>query len=381
MKLLIAAGGGGHFAPALAVIESLPKEDDVLVVGRKYSFEADKTIALEFQTAQRLGISYKSITTGRLQRTITRHTIPSLLKLPLGFYQAIRILKKFQPDIVLSFGGYISVPVVYAAHFLRIPVVIHEQTVDAGMANKLAVRFASKICISWESSQKFFPKSKTTLTGNPLRKAILSQLQNVHKKSFEEIISISDEKLPLIYVTGGSSGSHEINGFIGGCLEKLLSTYRVVHQTGNAQQFKDFERLAGLKKSFDKKLQKRYSITKFLSPEEVGAVLQKADLVISRCGMSTMTELLYMGKPCLLIPLPMSAHGEQLKNARFLEKVGIAEVLNEEQTSSELLHEQINHMIETLPTYKKAGTHSTQLVETNAAAHIIQILKDLTSQK
>src|SRR5436305_1641956 len=132
MKLLIVAGGGGHFAPALAVIEKLPKEIEILVVGRKYVFEGDRTLSLEYQTATKLRIPFKTLTTGRLQRKFTRYTFNSLLKIPIGLSQATNILTKFKPDAVLSFGGYISVPVTLAASILRIPLVLHEQTLEAG---------------------------------------------------------------------------------------------------------------------------------------------------------------------------------------------------------------------------------------------------------
>src|SRR5664279_4082014 len=119
MKVLIVAGGGGHFSPALAVINVFPKDWDILVIGRKYTFEGDKTLSLEYQTAEKLNIPFKFLTTGRLQRKFTRHTMASLVKLPVGFIQAASLIKKFQPDIVVSFGGYVSVPVVYAAYLLH----------------------------------------------------------------------------------------------------------------------------------------------------------------------------------------------------------------------------------------------------------------------
>ena len=176
MKVLIAVGGGGHFSPALAVIKQMPKDWDVLLVGRKHTFEGDSALSLEYQTAQRLGLQFETITTGRLQRKLTRHTFSSLVKMPVGMAQAKKILAKYKPDVVLSFGGYISVPVVLAAAIQRLPIIIHEQTLQAGLANKIAARFAAKICISWEESAKFFPRSKVILTGNPLREEFLSSV-------------------------------------------------------------------------------------------------------------------------------------------------------------------------------------------------------------
>src|SRR6185437_12483312 len=197
MKVLIAVGGGGHFSPALAVIKQMPKDWEVLLVGRKYTFEGDSALSLEYQTAQRLGLPFQTITTGRLQRKFTRHMFASLVRMPIGLAQAKKILATFKPDVVLSFGGYISVPVVLAAAAKRLPIVIHEQTLHAGLANKISAKFATKICISWEESANFFPKNKTVLTGNPLRKEFLAVSVSQKKES---------DKLPLIYITGGSGG-------------------------------------------------------------------------------------------------------------------------------------------------------------------------------
>src|SRR6185437_3796515 len=143
------------------------------LVGREYAFEGDSALSLEYQTAKRLGLAFEPLTTGRIQRKFTKHTFGSLAKIPVGLTQAKKIITRFQPDIVLSFGGYVSVPVVLAAAANRVPIVIHEQTLQAGLANKIASRFAAKICISWEESAKYFPKNKIVLTGNPLRKEFL----------------------------------------------------------------------------------------------------------------------------------------------------------------------------------------------------------------
>lgn len=317
MKVLLAVGGGGHFSPALAVIESMPKEWEILLVGRKHAFEGDQALSLEYQTAHRLGLPFVSITTGRLQRKITKRSFISLFKMPVGVTQATMILKKFKPDVVVSFGGYVSVPVVLAAALLKVPIVIHEQTLDAGLANKIAARFATKICISWQQSAVFFPKNKTVLTGNPLRKEFLTPV----------IARRNDDT--LIYITGGSGGAHGINVLIEGCLQKLLEKYSVIHQTGDAKEFEDFDRLVKLKQSLPENLQKRYLLKKFVEPEHVIEILTQADLIISRAGINTVTELLYFGKPSLLIPLPYGQQNEQLTNAQFMKQIGLAAILDQ----------------------------------------------------
>jgi len=228
MKIVII---GGHLSPALAVIEQL-KGNELYYFGRKHTFEGDKAISLEYDEITKLGIPFYSINTARLQRKFTRYTLPSLIKFPLGFSQSLRILRQIKPDVVLGFGGYVSLPVVLAAFFLKIPIIIHEQTLEAGIANKIEAKFARKICISWQSSEKYFPKNKTVLTGNPLRRIVLDA------KPFREEVG-----LPKLYITGGSSGSHAINFLVEKSLEKLLEKFTVIHQTGDAKAHADFEKL------------------------------------------------------------------------------------------------------------------------------------------
>jgi UDP-N-acetylglucosamine--N-acetylmuramyl-(pentapeptide) pyrophosphoryl-undecaprenol N-acetylglucosamine transferase len=370
MKILIVAGGGGHFAPALAVIEALPKDIDVMVIGRKYAFEGDSAESLEYQTAKKFGIAFVPLTTGRLQRKLTKHTLLSLAKVPAGYLQALKVLQSYKPDVVLSFGGYVSVPVVFAAKTLRIPIIVHEQILGAGVSNKIASKFADKVCVSWKDSAKFFPKEKVVLTGNPIRK--------VQKSSFT---LQNKEKLSIIYVTGGSGGSHGINLLIEDCLEKLLEKYIVIHQTGDAKQFGDFDRLEKKRESLEIKLKNRYIVTKFVDPHEVFSIMDQADLVVSRSGMNTVTELLSLGKPCLLIPLLYGQHNEQQTNALFVHQAGIAEVANQRELTGEALYNQINHMMMSIETYIENGKSAKNLVIPNAAEAVIDVVTNGNTEK
>ena len=375
MKLLIVAGGGGHFAPALAVIEKLPKDWELLVVGRKYVFEGDQSLSLEYQTATKLNIPFSTLTTGRLQRKFTRSTINSLFKIPIGLSQATSIITKFKPDVVLSFGGYVSVPITLAASILRIPLVIHEQTLEAGISNKLIAKFAKKICISWEESRKFFPENKTVLTGNPLRKEF--EMGDLRTDEFKKNIPDIKVDEPTIYVTGGSSGSHAINILIEGCVEKLLQKYNIIHQVGEATQFKDFERLSKLRESLSDELKVGYTLVKFIEPSKVADYLTASDLVISRSGMNTVTELMYFGKPSILIPLPYGQHLEQLKNAQFMKKLGLAEIAEQNELTSDKLILLINNMFSRIDIYKSKAGGGKKLIEINAADKIIEVIKDV----
>lgn len=368
MKILIVVGGGGHFSPALAVIEQMPKEWKVQLVGRKFTFEADQALSLEYQTAQRLRIPFKPLMTGRLQRKFTRHTLTSLVKIPIGLAQAVGIVRRYRPDVVLSFGGYVSVPVIMAAAMQRVPIVIHEQTLQAGLANKIASRFAKKICLSWNESQKYFPKEKSVLTGNPLRKAFM---QNVQKDAQHK----TSEKKPLIYITGGSGGAHGINVLIEGCLEKLVEKYTVIHQTGDSKQYNDFAWLEERKKQLPEALQKRYLLKKFIDSEQVVQILSQADLIIARSGINTVTELLYLGKPSLLIPLLYGQHNEQLANANFMKQIGLAQIVNQRKTTSDELVKKIDEMILRLDGYALYKTEAQQLIHTDAAEKILEVVR------
>ncbi len=361
MKIVVV---GGHLTPALAVIEQL-KNEQILFVGRKYALEGDPALSLEYKTITSMGVPFFEITTGRLQRIFTRYTIPSLFKLPIGFVQSYSILKEFNPDVVLGFGGYLSLPVILSAFFLRIPIVIHEQTLDAGIANRIASKFAQKICISWETSQRFFPKEKTVLTGNPIRAELLKSKQDIPSES-------KNQKSKVIYVTGGSLGSHVINILVEGSIEKLLQKFNMIHQTGEAKEYNDFERLQALKNNLPGDLKKRYVLKKFLDAWEVSQVITNSDLVVSRAGINTICELMFLQKPSLLIPISFGS--EQTKNALFLKKLGLAEVLSEKNLTSVKFQNAIESMIKNIDTYKRNGLKAKGLIKEDAAKKIARVI-------
>lgn len=371
MKIIIVAGGGGHFSPALSVLENIPTDWKVLIIGRKYTFEKDQTESFEFHTAKSLGIPFEPIITGRLQRKLTLQSLKSLGKTPIGVYQAYQILTKFQPDVILSFGGYVSIPVVLAAAVLHIPLVLHEQTLHAGLANKFASRFARRICVSFESSKKYFPEYKTIITGNPLRKLFISN---------NKVLTKIKKPLPVIYVTGGSSGSHGINLLIEGCLEQLLDKYILIHQTGDAKEFKDYDRLLRKKDSMPGELKKRYIVMKYVDVSKVPHFLNEADLVVSRAGMNTVMELLYLGKPCLLIPLIYGQKNEQLDNSLFVKKIGLAEVASQNELSPQKLVTLIDQMFQSFQVYKSKSLNGRKYINLDAAQRIIEVIEDVKKE-
>jgi len=367
MKLAIV---GGHLSPALAVIDALPKGTQILFIGRKYALEGDKAFSLEYKTIAKRNIPFAEISTGRLQRIFTKQTIPSLFKVPYGFIQSFFILHKFKPDACLGFGGYLSVPVGIVAFFLGIPLIIHEQTLEAGVANRILSIFAKKVCVSWETSRAFFPSSKIILTSNPIRKFKVSRGAG---SRFARQFSIKERNLPIIYITGGSSGSHFINTLVEGCIRQLLEKFIIIHQTGDAEEYHDFDRLQKLRESLPTVLKERYVITKFVEPENVGSVIKMADLVVARAGINTVTELIFFEKPSLLIPLPSSQKNDQLKNAMFLKSLGLAEVFYQDTLDSKRFLRFVEEMFNNIDRYK-----IRKLVRDdkgNAAQKIVEVIE------
>lgn len=366
---------GGHLAPALSVLEALPKDVRVLFIGRKYGLEGDRALSLEYETMTQLRIPFVGLNTGRLQRKLTKFTFSSLLKLPFGIVKSFFILTGFRPDVILGFGGYVSIPVIFCAFILRIPVVIHEQTMEAGLANSIVYRFAKKICISWNSSRNYFPKNKIILTGNPIRKfPIFNHPTSGH-------ISIFNNKLPIIYITGGSAGSHFINLLIEKVIGDLLQTYNIIHQTGDAQEFHDFDRLERLRNGLPEKFRDNYILEKFIEPSEIGELMKMSAIIITRSGMNTVSELIHFQKPAILIPLPFSQKNEQLKNAKFLGKIGLGIVLEQKDANSKNLLRAISLISRNVNKYKINKNEFESSPVKNAAQNIVSVINDVYKSK
>lgn len=378
MRLLVAVGGGGHFAPALALIQSMRKRrNSVLLVGRKYSMEGDRAISFEYQSARKNKINFKQITSGRLQRRFTRYTLLSILKIPYGFVQSYLIIRKFKPEVVLSFGGYVSFPIAVCAFLMGIPIVVHEQTLEAGLSNRVVSLLAKKVCISWKSSRRFFQKSKIVRTGNPIRKFKIKSLKTALGKNHLEDKEFKE--FPLLYITGGSLGSHVINEAVKESLIELLESFRIIHQTGDSRKYNDFDKLSFLRAGMPEGLKGRYFPTKFVDSAYVGSVLSDADLVVTRSGINTITELMYFGKPTIAIPLPHSQKDEQVKNANFLKETGLGEVISQKDLSGVSLKNKIFELLLRKNEYLVASAKAKEIIVQDSAQKIVDVLTDVIS--
>lgn len=364
MKVLVT---GGHPAPALAFIDALRAssehgQTELVFVGRKFNNEREQTHSYEFKEVEKLGITFIHLKTGRLTRLISLRTLKSLIDVPLGFLRAAAIIAAEKPDRVVTFGGYIALPVAYAAWTKGIPVSIHEQTIHPGLATRLIARIAKNIFLSFPQSARYFPGRKVQVTGNLLRTHLFSHT----KKPFDFPLD-----KPLIYITGGSLGSHSLNVHIEKILTNLIPQYTIIHQTGNVAEYNDYTRLKKLRNNLSPELQKRYYPVEHLSAEEVGYCYSHAELVISRSGANTIFELIALKKPAILVPLPWSAHNEQEEQAKLLQKAGVAEIFHQNETSQQLLYT-INHMLNNRDMYQSSFTNLTELYREDAAELVVQ---------
>jgi len=319
---------GGHGATVgIAVVEELQKRFgkslDIYWMGSKKAREGSDTTTTEYKIYPDIGVKLYPIEAGKLQTKFTRYTIPSILKIPVGFIHALIGIFKIRPDVVLSLGGYASFPVVFWAWFFGIPVILHEQTVVAGRASMAASFFSRKIALARVESQKYFPKEKVVVTGNPVMSSILSvsPISNLHSPA-------------TILVMGGSRGSQFINEEIAKILPDLTKKYKIIHLTGESEYEK-----------YQKYSNSNYKVVGFVDPREMFKYYQKADLIISRSGANTVSEIMATKKPAILIPLPRTYMNEQVKNAEFAKSFGVAKVILETEITPESFRKAIEEML------------------------------------
>lgn len=374
---------GGHLTPAVAVLDELIKRgfSDLIWVGTKFSQTGDQQTSAEYRLLQNYPVKFIDLVTGKLWRKWTIKTFSKALKnlilVPLGFGKAMIIILKTKPDLVFSFGGHLALPLVISAWLFNIPVVTHEQTITSGVANRLIAKLAKRIFVSWQQSLADFPASKTFLTGNPV-------LPN-SQKSTTDLIHF-DNSLPIIYITGGNQGANTINKRILVIIEKLLQKANVIHQTGRSALTSDYKLALESKQKLPQNLSKRYLVYDNIYGAEIGEIFNKADLVLSRAGANTITDLLLHGKLAVLIPLPWSSHNEQYKNAQIMENLGLALILEQydQMPASEVLTAIERGLLNLKQNRGFNGKpltvikqHATKLVKTDAASQIATLALQL----
>lgn len=339
-KTIVLTGGGtaGHVTPNLALVPYLRDMGfDVVYIG-SYDGIEKKLIA-------DLKIPYYGIATGKFRRYFDAKNFSDPFRVVKGFGEARSILKQVKPDVIFSKGGFVSVPVINAAATLGIPCILHESDMTPGLANKLCVKAAKRICCNFPETMNYLPPSKAVLTGTPIRR----ELTNGSKTVGRELCSFTDDK-PVIMVIGGSLGAQSINETVRAALPKILPDFNVVHICGKEKMdnmmlsvpgYKQFEYVkGGLKDLF-----------------------ALADLVVSRAGANSICELLALRKPNILIPLSAkSSRGDQILNARSFEQQEFSVVIDNEELDEDILLKEIHSVFDDREIYidkmRKSNQHN-----------------------
>lgn len=351
MKKIVLTGGGtaGHVTPNIALLPKLKEAGyEIYYIG---SYEG-----IERKLIESYEIPYYGISSGKLRRYFDWKNFSDPFKVLKGYGQAISILKKLKPDVVFSKGGFVSVPVVMAAKHCKIPAIIHESDMTPGLANKLAIPSATKVCCNFPETLQYLPEGKAVLTGSPIRSELLKG-DKVHALNF--IGNFTAQK-PTLMVIGGSIGSVVINDTVRKALPELLKEYQVVHLCGKGNLAPELDGTQGYV---------QYEYIK----EELNDLFALADIVISRAGANAICELLALHKPNILIPLSAAAsRGDQILNARSFEKQGFSYVLEEEKLTEETLLEAIRQVEEKKNSYRKAMEASSRIDSVTKVFELIE---------
>ncbi len=319
---------------------------------------------MEKEMMMKENVNFKGIFCGKIRRYFSWENFLDLMKVPVGIIQSFFIVIRFKPKVIFCKGGYVSFPVAFGAFLARVPVILHESDLVPGLANRLSARFATKICVSYEESKKYFSKEKVVLTGNPVRKDIV--MGNIEKG--REITGFNSD-FPVLLFMGGSQGAVSINSFIFDNLSNLLSKYQIIHVcgAGNMREKDDLMRLVG--HDYESLL------TRYVSYEYVGDELKHfyalCDAVISRAGAMSLAEIAAIRKAALLIPLGMEAsRGDQIDNAVAFARKNNAFVINETEITKKLFFKKLEAVL-------KDSKERSAKSATDATKKIITLLKEL----
>ena len=336
MKHIVFTGGGtaGHVTPNIALFPAVKEAGyEISYIG---SYEG---IEKELITGQ--GVTYYGISSGKLRRYFDPKNFSDPFKVVKGYFQAKKLLKKMKPNIVFSKGGFVSVPVVLAAKRCKIPCIIHESDITPGLANKLAIPSATKVCANFPETLNYLPKEKAVLTGSPIRKELFTG----NKIKGLDFCGFTANK-PVLLVIGGSTGAASVNNAVRDLLPTLLQQFQVIHLCGKGKTDEAFNGREG------------YVQFEYIN-KELKDLFAAADVIVSRAGANAICELLALKKPNVLIPLSAAAsRGDQILNAESFERQGFSYVLKEEDVTNETLLAAINEVYENREKYVAAMEES-----------------------
>lgn len=339
MKHIVLTGGGtaGHVTPNIALIPRLKE------LGYRISYIGSYN-GIEKKLIEELQIPYYGISSGKLRRYFDLKNFTDPFRVLKGFGQAKKLLKDLKPDVVFSKGGFVTVPVVIAAKKCKIPAIIHESDMTPGLANKLCLSSASKICCNFPETVNNLPADKAVLTGTPIRRELL----NGNKEAGRKFCGFTDDK-PVLMVIGGSLGAASVNENIRKILPELLKEFQVVHLCGKGKTDDSLKSTNG------------YVQFEYIQ-EELPDLFALADIVISRAGANAICELSALKKPNLLIPLSAKAsRGDQILNARSFERQGFSMVMEEEEITPDSLLNSIHKLYENRSRYIQAMSESSHI--------------------
>ena len=348
MKHIVLTGGGtaGHVTPNIALIPKLRE------LGYKISYIGSYE-GIEKKLIEELGIPYYGISSGKLRRYFDLKNFSDPFRVLKGFSQARKILKELKPDVVFSKGGFVTVPVVIAAKRLKIPALIHDMT--PGLANKLCLSSASKICCNFPETVANLPADKAVLTGTPIRQELLSG----NAENGRKFCGFTADK-PVLMVIGGSLGAASVNDNVRKILPELLKEFQVVHLCGKGKTDESLNGTVG------------YVQYEYIQ-DELPDLFAMADIVISRAGANAICEIRELHKPNLLIPLSAKAsRGDQILNARSFERQGFSKVLEEEEITEEKLLETIRQLYTDRQKYTNAMAGNGQVDSISKITDLIE---------
>ena len=336
MKHIVLTGGGtaGHVTPNIAMIPRLKE------LGYKISYIGSYE-GIEKKLIEELGIPYYGISSGKLRRYFDVKNFTDPFRVLKGFMEAKKLMKELKPDVVFSKGGFVTVPVVIAASRRKIPTFIHESDMTPGLANKICIPFATKVCCNFPETISNLPKDKAVLTGTPIRQELLTG----SKEKGLAFTGLSPDK-PVILIIGGSLGATAVNEAVRSILPELLEDFQVVHLCGKGKLDENLKNTKGYV---------QYEYIK----KELADLFALADIVISRAGANAICELSALNKPNLLIPLSARAsRGDQILNAHSFEHLGYSKVLEEEEITKESLLDAVHDLYENRESYITAMSSS-----------------------
>ena len=353
MKRIILTGGGtaGHVTPNIALLPRLKE------LGYDIQYIGSYT-GIEKELIEPFGIPYHGISSGKLRRYFSVQNFTDPFRVLKGFREAHKLIRQLKPDVIFSKGGFVSVPVVLAGKRCKVPVIIHESDMTPGLANKIAIPSAAKVCCNFPETLKSLPEGKAVLTGSPIRQELLSG----NKIAAMDMCHFTSDK-PVILVIGGSLGAVAVNNAVREALPELLKDFQISHLRGKGKMDESLKDVEG------------YCQFEYIK-NELRNLFALADIVISRAGANAICELLALHKPNLLIPLSANAsRGDQILNARSFERQGFSLVLEEEQLTKETLLAAVKNLYENRTTFINSMKNSGQQ---DSIGTIIKLIEEVS---